>query len=172
MSPEDVIREVSPIYLPELPHRIQTRRSRRIAALLAFHSISDAIIKSRGAKAENLVKKQRGIKGRSHEHFFDVVVENGRPYLAAQGLSFETLFSGAIQKDVDATAWAIDDIRKTHHAMPVAVLALMSSGQSVPFERAKKIFRSLKADLVPEGQFDGWTKKAIKSLPSVPSTLI
>jgi len=164
--PEDVLREVISIYLPVLPHRAQRVRSRRTAARLALNSISQVLLEERGPLSEGLIKKQHGIRGKFDEHQFDVVVANGRPFFAAQGLSFEKSFSRAVQKDVDATAWAIDDIRKIQLALPVAVLALPPRDSSKHFDRARKTFQGLKAEMVSEAQMDTWVKRALKSVPT------
>lgn len=165
-SPEDVLREVGSIYLPGMPHRQQRSRTRRTAARLALNSVSQVLIEERGPLSEDLVKKHHGIRGKFDEHQFDVAVANGRTFLAAQGLSFEKSFSREIQKDVDATAWAIDDIRKIQRTMPVAVLALPPRDSSKHFDQAKKTFRGLRADMVLESQMDAWVKRALKAVPA------
>lgn len=163
--PEEVIREVSSIYLPELPHHSQPGRTRRAAAILALRRISQVLIDVRGPRASDLIKKEHAIQGKVDEHLFDVVVANGHPFLAAQGLSFEKSFIRTVQKDVDATAWAVDDVRKAHKNLPMAILALTPGGPCPPVERARKIFRALGADMISERQMDGWVKKRIKVLP-------
>jgi Protein of unknown function (DUF3037) len=164
-SPDEVIREISSIYLPALPHHSQKGRTRRTAALLALHRVTQVLIDERGPQASDLIKREHGIQGKIDAHVFDVVVANGRPLLAAQGLSFEKSFTRTVQKDVDATAWAIDDVRKAHRHLPVAILALSHEESYPPVERARKIFRALEADMVSEKQMDRWAKQKIKTLP-------
>jgi hypothetical protein len=166
--PEEVIRDVSSIYLPELPHHSQKGRTRHEAAMLALQSVSQVLLYERGPEAGDLIKKQYGIQGKIDEHQFDVVVANGRPFFAAQGLSFEKSFTRTTQKDVDATAWAIDDVKKAHRQLPVAVLALAPK-RYAPVERARKIFEALEADMISESQMDRWVKQTIKTLPRKPS---
>ena len=132
--------------------------------MLALHSVSQVLLYERGPEAGNLIKRQHGIQGKIDEHLFDVVVANGRPFFAAQGLSFEKSFTRTTQKDVDATAWAIDDVKKAHRHLPVAVLALAPK-RYAPVERARKIFEALEADMISENQMDRWVKQTIKTLP-------
>jgi Protein of unknown function (DUF3037) len=166
LSPEEVISEISSTYLPELPHfHSQKGRTRHTAAMLALQRVSRVLIDERGPRAGDLIKKEHGIRGKIDEHLFDVVVANGRPFLAAQGLSFEKTFTRAVQKDVDATAWAIDDVRKAHRHLPMAILALSPEGPCPPVERARKIFRALDADMISEQQIDRWAKQKIRALP-------
>jgi len=170
-SPEEVIREISPIYLPELPHyHSQKGRTRHTAAMLALQRVSQVLIDERGPQVSDLIKRQHGIQGKFDEHLFDVVVANGRPLLAAQGLSFEAS-TRIVQKDIDATAWAIDDVRKAHRHLPVAVLALTHKESHAPVEKAKRIFRGLAADMISESQMDRWLKQKIRTLPLIPSLI-
>jgi hypothetical protein len=164
-SPEEVISEISSIYLPQLPHYLQTGRTRRAAAMLALHLVSKVLLHERGPQASGLIKKEYAIRGKIDEHLFDVVVANGSPFIAAQGLSFEKSFTRTVQKDVDATAWAIDDVRKAHRHLPVAILALTPTEPYPSVERARKIFRALEADMVSEKQMDRWVKQRIRTLP-------
>lgn len=163
-SPDEVIQEVSSIYLPELPHYSQTGRTRRNAGILAWHRVSQVLIDVGGPHASGLIKREHMIQGKVDEHLFDVVVANGRPFLAAQGLSFEKSFTRTVQKDVDATAWAVDDVRNKHKHLAMGILALTPGGACPPVDRARKIFHALDADMVTEKQMDGWVKKRIKAL--------
>lgn len=167
-APKEVIEEVSSIYLPELPHPSQKGRSRHVAAMLAWHSVSQVLIDERGPDVSELIRKQYGVRGKFDEHLFDVVVANGRPFLAAQGLSFEKSFTRTVQKDVDATAWAIDDVRKLHRSLPMAVLAL-APASSAPVQKAKKLFQALNADMVSEIQIDQWVRRKMKAIPATAS---
>src|SRR5712664_3430633 len=163
---QDFVGEVSSIYLPGLPHRQRRSRTRLTAARLALNSVSQVLLQERGPLSEGLIKKQHSIRGKFDEHQFDVVVANGRPFFAAQGLSFERSFSRAIQKDVDATAWAIDDVRKIQRTLPVAVLASPPADSSKYFDRARKTFQGLKAEMVLEDRMDAWVKRALKTVPA------
>lgn len=166
-SPEEAIREVTFIYLLESQHR-RRARDRRTAAALALQTVSDVLTSERGPDAVDLIKKQRSIRGKIEQHIFDVVVENGHPFFAAQGLSFEKSSTVDVQKDVDATAWAIDDIRDSadYKSLPVAVLALPPSGRSSAYTSAKKIFRALDVQMIAESGMQPWVRKTMKVLPA------
>lgn len=166
-SPEEALHEVTSIYLLESQRRHRAR-DRRTAAALAAQTVSSVLTDWRGPDAADLVKKQASIHGKIEKHIFDVVVQNGHPFFAAQGLSFEKSTTVDVQKDVDATAWAIDDIRKSSslRALPVAVLALPPSGPSPAYASAKKIFRALDAEMTSENGMEAWVKRTMKVLPA------
>lgn len=172
-SPEEVLHEVTSIYLLESQRRHRAR-DRRTAAMLAIQSVSTVLTASRGPEAADLIKKQRSISGKIEKHVFDVVVENGRPLFAAQGLSFEKSSTLDVQRDVDATAWAIDDVRKSSafKSLPVAVLALPPSGESRAYSSAKRIFRALDVNMISETGMKTWVKKTMKVLPPSSSRML
>jgi hypothetical protein len=172
-SPEEALHEVTSIYLLGSQHRPRAR-DRRTAAMIAIRSVSTVLAHLRGSEAVDLIKKQSSISGKIEKHIFDVVVENGRPYFAAQGLSFEKSGILEVQKDVDATAWAIDDVRKSPATrdLPVAVLALPPSGRFQPYMSARRIFRALDVRLISESGMRDWVKKTIRVLPPASSKML
>lgn len=161
-SPVDVLKDVAPTFLPELRRPLHRPRDRRVAAMLAVQKVSELLTDVRGHEAHGLVKKQFAIKGKLDEHFFDVAVANDRTFFAAQGLSFEKTTERELQRDVDATAWTIDDVRKAHRTLPVAILALPPAGKSAPFERAAKVFSGLNVKMLNEQQIGTWVRRTIK----------
>jgi hypothetical protein len=64
-SPQEVIDEVSSIYLPELPiHSQQKGRTRHVAAMMALQRVSQVVIGERGPQASELVKREHIVKGK------------------------------------------------------------------------------------------------------------
>lgn len=77
-----------------------------------------------GARIHQLIKRNHPIEGKLDLHEFDVAVANGMPFLAAQGLSFEIGDRHALQREIDSTAWPIDDVKKLRKELPLAVVVL------------------------------------------------
>lgn len=162
-SPSEVLDEISSIFLLDLPKRIKHTRSRREAAALAVQKVFE-VLKERNIDSE-MLKRHNKISGHLADHIFDVVVGNGTPFFAAQGLSFEGTDSANLQRDVDATAWAVDDVRRENRQLPLAVLALPPRNESKAFDRAEKIFKGLDADLVLEAQMGAWATRNANAIP-------
>jgi hypothetical protein len=75
-----------------------------------------------GDAAKDLVKSNYPLSGYRTKHKFDVVVANGQPYFAAQGISFEVRVKEDIQNSI---AWKIADVlektrRRVTGKIPIA----------------------------------------------------
>ena len=117
--------------------------------------------------AGDLVKRKYSVEGKLDDHTFDVVVSKNRPYFAAQGLSFELTNLTMLQKDVDATAWAIDDVKNNDPGFPIAILALPPVVDQVGlFKRAKKLFKGLDTDVLEsDAQMGKWVGSLARKIP-------
>lgn len=155
-----LLADVVPIFLREraLLPRPAPRRDRRVAAILAAKVIFDAMEKRIADQAERVVRKNEKLAGMIEEHKFDVVLANGKPLAAVHALSFETSEHERLERAVDAAAWLVEDVKKKHRELPVAVFALPPVDPSPPYERAKKLFPQLKGELVPEAKMAQWAR--------------
>ena len=66
----------------------------------------------------------RTLKGKLDEHRFDVVLADGKPLAAVDALSFELASRANLQREVDATAWAFDDVRHLDESLSLAAFIL------------------------------------------------
>ena len=125
-------------------------RNRRTAARIAATLILEAMERQVPDKAQELVAKNKVLSGQLENHTFDVVLANGKPFAAVHALSFEVDRSANLDRDVESTAWLLEDVRKKHRDMPMAVFLLPPIGVSAPYERAKKLFPKLNGEIVLE----------------------
>ena len=115
--------------------------------------------------------KLRELAGQLDTHVLDAVVGNGRALLGAQGISFEVPEVKRIEPTLEATAWAVDDIRKRDADIPLGVVALAPRPDMLAydvrrnaFERAQRIFDGLHADLVTEDDAARWAGQAVAGI--------
>jgi hypothetical protein len=161
---EALLSEVAPIFLREPPARRQRRaRSRTMAARIAADLLFRAVQEKLPDRVKDMVEKNSELSGHLESHRFDVILGNGKPLAAVQALSFEGGDSPALQKEVDATAWIVEDVRRKHRTLPVAVFLLPPKGESKSYMRARKLFPQLKSDLVPESQMEQWARRQAKA---------
>jgi Protein of unknown function (DUF3037) len=160
-GPQQTLDEMASIFLR--PRRHITRgRTRTSAAALVAHSVF-AELDELTQNAHELVKRNHPIKGQFEQHSFDVVVANGKPFFAAQGLSFEIADSRMLDLEVDATAFAISDVHAKYRDLPLGVLTLPPQGKSKLFNKAQSLFQALKADVVEsEDELNRWAKRTAK----------
>jgi hypothetical protein len=155
LSPDEVIDEVAPRFLNE---RVVRRgfRDRRVAASLARTSVREALRETLGNDWQKVYKTNAVLKGSLDEHQFDVAATNGKPFFAAHGISFEVPPSRELRKEIDATAWAVDDVRKEHPNLPLALVALPPRTQSKLFASAQRVFNGLRVDVLVGGEVSEW----------------
>jgi hypothetical protein len=115
------------------PENRQRLCDRQAAAKIATSSVRDVFTTKFGkAKAKQFVKAGVSLKGSHKEHQFDVAVANGRPYLAAHGISFEVHTPESIQ---DAIAWMIIEVKQIEPTLPLIIITLPPT-QDIPGYRA------------------------------------
>jgi hypothetical protein len=109
------------------------------------------------------VQRDRYVGGRLEDHQFDYVVGNGRPLHLVQTFSFDVDASDQLRKEIDATAWAITDLRRVAR-VPVSVVTV-GQKQSELIDVADAVFNSLGADFVEEPMYEAWANRLAARLP-------
>lgn len=129
------------------------RRGRRLAASHAYRAIKSALQPKKKPNGTGLlVRSHRPLEGKLGEHVFDVVLANDKPVAAVDAISFETRSKATLQRDVDATAWALDDVRRLDEDMPLAVFVLPPTNPEAEqvFRAASKTFKALGAAVMKD----------------------
>jgi hypothetical protein len=161
---EALLAEVGPTFLRDLPARVRRRaRSRTTAARIAADLMFRAVQERLPNRANELIGKNGELSGHLESHRVDVILGNGRPFAAVQALSFERADSPSLQREVDATAWLVEDVKRKHRTLPVAVFLLPPKGETKTYLRAKKLFPRLNSDLVPEAEMEQWARKQARA---------
>lgn len=145
-------------YLRE-PERRTRARGRRTAASQAARGVIAGLSSTLGEAAKEMVHRNAKVMGEVEEHEFDVVAENGTPYLAAHGISFEVKASKDLDRYIDATAWRVDDVRQRDSDFPIGVVVLPPKKEAAseePFKRAEHLFGELDATMLTEHQVERW----------------
>lgn len=148
-----VLRESPPLTLREVisvPAVQPTGRSRSVAARTAYRHIFNAVKDVVPDRTKKIVKQRDVVKGEIVSHQFDVVLRNGSPLAAVNALSFEGRPGDALLRSIDATAWAVDDVRKKDPIIPLAIFVLPPAKEEMNelYDRATKTFRGLDASVL------------------------
>ena len=85
------------------------------------------------------VKPDYSISGHYTQHKFDVVVANGKPYFAAQGVSFEVKISETLTNSI---SFMITDIKKNVENFSLAIFALPPKPEQNNYTIQKKIYEN------------------------------
>jgi hypothetical protein len=147
------------------PENRQRLCDRQAAAKITTSSVRDVFTTKFGkAKAKQFVKAGVSLKGSHKEHQFDVAVANGRPYLAAHGISFEVHTPESIQ----AYAWMIIEVKQVEPTLPLVIVTLPPN-QNTPDYRAllashgkmTATYKDLGAIVIDENQVESCLSKQL-----------
>ncbi len=127
-----------------------------MAAKLVATRLRHALQARLGEQAKAMLRRNIRVQGALDEHLFDITVMNGKIKLAAQALSFEGPHTPALEREVKASAWAVDDIRKGTRDLELAVVALPPRTKSKTYDHAAHVIRELGATFVAEPDTDDW----------------
>jgi hypothetical protein len=170
---DDLLAEVSVRFLAKYEQRRRELRDRRYAASAAAAHIREALLLRVGPEAEDLLKKRHRLQGKLQPHRFDAVVANGVPYFAAQGISFEIAGNSNLQRDTEALAWQITDVRALDSVLPLAVVAFPPVENTAHLEKAQQlydeavgVYAQLGATVLDENSVAGWARHVVSRLPA------
>jgi len=169
-APEDASKLISSLaarFLYSPPPRPKKRRGHRMAASHAYRAIKTAMHQKKPNGPGLLVRLRRPIEGRLGEHVFDVVLANDKPLAAVDTISFEIRSKASLQREEDATAWALDDVRRLDKDMPLAVFVLPPTNPEAEqvFRAASKTFKALGAEVMKdEAAMGRWAKRQARRL--------
>jgi hypothetical protein len=144
-------------------------RDRQAAKKIVATSVRDVLKQRLGKRASEFLKKdaQAIVKGLSDSHKFDVSVANGRPYLAAHGVSFEVLTH---KETLDALSWWIKDVKELNRSFPLAVVTLPPKAEFPNYSQLREAYdntrityNKLGATVLEEKDVSAWTNQILAS---------
>lgn len=160
---EDAIRTY---LVDEIPVQ-QNMRDRQAAKRIVASSVKHVLKERLGDRAAEFFKKDAAaiVKGVRGTHNFDVLVANGRPYLAAHGVSFEIRTH---KETLDALSWWIEDVKRLDHNFPLAVVTLPPKAEFdgytqlfEAYENTRETYTNLGATVLKEEEVPAWTNQIL-----------
>ena len=142
------------------------RRTRSTAVSLAVRALRNAV-SDRISEEVSLtsVVLRPIVTGALEKHMIDAALKNGELISGFHALSFETSEPSRLQKDVEATAWIVEDIRKTNDALRLSVFALPPTEITErAYTRATHLFQAMKVPLISEADLPRWAAKQADQL--------
>lgn len=168
LPPRELLQRVSSRFLLNSATRRRDGLSRAVAARAAIVGVRAALQDEGPRAARELLKPHGVLRGQLTQNTFDALVQNGRPLLAAHGLSFQTKEAPQIEKDVNSVSFMLSDVRQKYPEMPLALVAIPprfdTSGQ---YERAGEICVGLNVAVVNQDQVESWARPYVKSYLSL-----
>lgn len=113
-------------------------------------------------KPRREVETRIEVAGRLTTHKVDIGILNGSPRIAAQAISFSRVTSQQVQRDVDATAWVLDDIQHADAHPYLAVIVTEPANETrQKFDDAVELFGKLvEGGVVRQRELARWAQHA------------
>jgi hypothetical protein len=164
-SIDSLLPELVSLYLKDIQKPRSKITTRKAAAAAAFNAASMAVQAKFGSEGKDLVKRNQIVPGKIEGHECDVALVNGKLYGAALGFSFRVADSAHLKTEVDAIAFAIEDMRAANPKLPIAVSYVPPASSTSSFDRAKKVLTSVGAEFVDYQKVSTWATKAAGKIP-------
>jgi hypothetical protein len=118
-------------------------------------------------RARSTLKARAELEGAVKEHVLDIAVFNGRFLGGGVGVSFAISSRPQMEREIDAVAFAISDLRSQAEfkKKPLCVLAHTHGVDRDSVERASKVFQKVGGEFVAESRVPSWSREFVKELP-------
>jgi hypothetical protein len=166
LDADALLPRMSERYLPPVTHRRRPFRDRRAAIGLARSNLADALDAVSAHDKGIAITQHVEINGALGHHKFDLGLKNGHLLQGIQGISFEGHARKELSREVDATAWTIDDVHKSNPDLDITIVALPPRTTSKSFDTARRIFEGLGARVVEEAEIESWAQESARAAVS------
>jgi hypothetical protein len=162
----ELLEDLAPRFLhltevePATPHR---GRGREKAILTATKSLAAAMRERYGHAPRGILQRDLDLAGKIESHKIDVGLKNGELYGGAFAVSFETNSPRSQERDTDAIAFALEDLRTRHDDL--AVIVLPPHPVTPTYQRSRRIFKALDVRTLAEKQLPAWASALVEKLP-------
>jgi hypothetical protein len=164
-SPGVLLDDLYKRYVTTLRRRSQVEHGRRWIKGKVSRTLRHAVLQNFPDRdPRQVVQSNAKVSGKFEDHSFDYGLANGRLVHLIQALSFGVQSREALRVEIDATAWAIDDVRRARNKTPITVA---TAGNGKLLEGTTKMYEALGAVVVRETEFDGWLESLSKELVGV-----
>jgi hypothetical protein len=148
-------------YLLETAPEKRKLRDRQAAARSVTSHVKRVVKQLFGEDgAKELIRIDYELQGGRKEHKFDITVANGKPFLAAHGISFEIQTSDTL---IDSLAFMIIDVKESNKEFPLGIVALPPTSKSPDYRRLNhvyqkttKTYEDLGAEVLREDEVEDW----------------
>jgi Protein of unknown function (DUF3037) len=163
---DSLLEDTTKTYLLEITPEKRKLRDRQAAARAATSHVRKIVKQHFGdEKAKELIRIDYELKGGRKEHKFDVTVANGRPFLAAHGISFEIQTPESL---VDSLAFMILDVKASNQEFPIGIVVLPPKQASQDYKRLNNVYQKttrtyqeLGAKVLQENEVESWVSERL-----------
>ena len=135
---DSLLEDIASNFLVDLNSKKPHLRDRQDAARLTTSKLRKVCQQHFKNDYKKLLKTSYSVQGSHAEHKFDGVVTNGRPYLAAHGISFEVKIPEHLQNSL---SWMIADVKQCQPDFPIAIVALEPKKDVDNYQELQQTYR-------------------------------
>jgi hypothetical protein len=159
-DPERLLEDMCSLMLVEVQTK-QRDNSKSRALRQARRSLEAAFRGGTCVAGEILsIDSRTEMSGALARHEIDLAVRGDAVRVAAQGISFARPASRRVKKDIDATAWLLEDVRGLPDPPRMAVVVVPPpGGNRNDYQSAHHLFEELGAAVVTQNRVSGWAKQ-------------
>ena len=127
-------------------------------------SLHVAVKKMLSPAAWKLVRDDRGIAfaGKLEEHRFDLSAHNGAPIFGANAISFDVPDTRRLRQLVDATKWAVEDVRaRNQDALLSVIVSKPRTENEELYDQSRRVLGELGAIVThdTDDELDRWSNQ-------------
>lgn len=164
---DSLLEDIANNCLVDLSFQKPHRRDRQDAARLTYSKFRNVFQRHLKNDYKKLLKTNYSVQGNHHvESKFDAVVANGRPYLAAHGVSFEVKVLEQMQS---SWFWMINNVKEWQPDFPIAIVALQPKKDfdnyqelQQTYRQATSTFSELGAKVLTEDDVEDWVLEKLE----------
>ncbi len=160
LDPDSLLNEMAGRFLKAEPVAIRAARSHQQAASLARKRVKERLFLRFGKEYAGHVRPNLEAIGKNAAHTLDVAIVNGSLLAGMFALSFEV--ERALEREIKATAFSVEDLHERNPRLQLAVAALPPRDDNRDlFFFARDLFPKFEVPLLVENEIDRWTETIV-----------
>lgn len=169
-SVDELLVDITSMFLLSEDVEIINRRpGKRSAVKLAVDSITSQLrlrFKTSKSEARKLIRLDYPAVGKLESHDLDLAIVNGVLRTGAVAINFNQENKSQLRRDIDATAFALEDMRKINKRTPFFVIGFSQVDDQSEMSRAIALFNNWKISIVTENKIPIWSEQLVRDLPN------
>jgi len=130
-------------------------------------SLREAVARTVSPAARKMIRDDATFffPGHHEKHVFDLCAHNGRPIFGANAISFEVPQMTALKRLVDATKWAIEDVKEQDNSISLSVVVSKPRSENqLLFEQSRDVFQQLGAKVEYDTELESWSSEIASTI--------
>jgi len=165
LDADSLLEDLAPTFLIEPPPRLDRVADKRQVVRKTTTILRASLKKHIGDGKHLIVQTRHPLVAAVRPRLFDIVIANGSPRYAVQCFDFNVADTKRLLEQVDATAFAVEDVHKKTKNLPVSVVATHpEQDPEGAYDQALATFKQVGVTMVQESDVDTWAESVASDL--------